>query len=1022
MNVLDRSFVESLPVGVFATDPEGACIYVNKKWQEITGLSMAQARGQGWAQALYPQDRDPVFREWQAAIAEDRDFSLEYRFQRHSGGVVWVYGQSSARRDELGNVIAYVGTITDITQQKNAEQKVRESNALLERIFANKHALIAYMDRDCNFLRVNAAYAEIDSRSPEFYVGKNHFDLFPNEENAAIFQYVIANGEPHFAYAKAFEYEHNPERGATFWDWGLWPVQDGGGVVTGLVLVLVDVSRRVIAESALQRERNLIEAMLQTANALIIVQDAQGRITRFNKACEEITFFTATEVMGKLPWELLLPVDQVVRARSSFERMISSREPYQFTGHWVAKDRTRRLIRWSCSVLLDDDESVSHVVSIGIDITENQMTQEHLLHNKARFEAVFNAIPDAAVFTDVERKIVAVNPAAKAAFGYSGAEMRGRATAFLYANQEDYQEKGKLNFSPEAKLQGKHYEVKYRRNNGDEFWGDTLGTAVFDDHRNLLGCVGIIRDVTEQRRAKFQLQESEQRFRQLTENLEEAFWMVAVASGEFIYVSPGFEKIWGRSCSILYVDRNQWFEAVHLADRERVVRAFAEQAERGEFNEEYRIVRPDGEIRWVWDRGFAITDENGKVYRIAGIAEDVTESRNTKEALTRFKTTLDLTHDCVFMFDPEDLRFFYVNQGAMEQVGYSYEEMMQLTPVDLKPEYDEQSFRRFIQPMIDGRCAMRYFETLHRTRDGVDLPVEIMLQYVSSPDQPPRFVAIVRDISERKKVERELARHRERLELLVGERTRELELAQEQLVRQERLATLGQLTATVSHELRNPLGAIKSSLYLVKKKINGHQDDRVEDALQRLDRNVSRCDHIIDELLDFTRITVLDVEFLPINDWLQEVIREAAIPEAMTVEVNLDKELGEISFDPSRLRRAVINIIDNACQALLVNGSVDHYRTDGRVMISTHMLPDRMEIEVRDNGPGIAPPVVARMFEPLFSTKGFGVGLGMPTVKQIMEQHQGGVEVVSHPGRGVCVTLWLLRTPLNPRVAATVGL
>jgi PAS domain S-box-containing protein len=129
------------------------------------------------------------------------------------------------------------------------------------------------------------------------------------------------------------------------------------------------------------------------------------------------------------------------------------------------------------------------------------------------------------------------------------------------------------------------------------------------------------------------LRASEQQFRQLAESIREVFWMSDPAKDEIIYISPGYEEIWGRSCASLYASARDWVEAIHPEDRERVLHAALTQQISGEYDEEYRIVRPDGSIRWIRDRGFPVRDESGKVYRIAGIAEDITGQRELEKRL-----------------------------------------------------------------------------------------------------------------------------------------------------------------------------------------------------------------------------------------------------------------------------------------------------------------------------------------------------------------------------------------------------
>jgi signal transduction histidine kinase len=234
------------------------------------------------------------------------------------------------------------------------------------------------------------------------------------------------------------------------------------------------------------------------------------------------------------------------------------------------------------------------------------------------------------------------------------------------------------------------------------------------------------------------------------------------------------------------------------------------------------------------------------------------------------------------------------------------------------------------------------------------------------------------------------------------ERTSELQTAQETLLKQERLATLGELTATVSHELRNPMGAIRSSLYLAKQKTEG-QGLGVERALDRAERNIVRCDNIIAELLDFARDTPPNLEEIAADDWLQQTIAEQALPEGVEMAFDLGAASATIAFDQERLRRAVINVVDNAIQAMAENPP----ERIKRLTVTTALQGDRFDIVVKDTGPGMDAETMNKIFEPLFSTKSFGVGLGVPTIKKILESHGGGIRYDSAVGQGTTVTLWL---------------
>ena len=264
------------------------------------------------------------------------------------------------------------------------------------------------------------------------------------------------------------------------------------------------------------------------------------------------------------------------------------------------------------------------------------------------------------------------------------------------------------------------------------------------------------------------------------------------------------------------------------------------------------------------------------------------------------------------------------------------------------------------------------------------------------------ILGITHDRTERKRAEDEIARHRDRLEELVGERTLELEEAHEKLVRQERLATLGQLTATVSHELRNPLGTVRTSVFTIRERVDA-ADQKTREILDRAERNIVRCDTIIEELLDYTRTRQVVPVATPIDEWIGQILDEQRIPPGVSVIRRLHAGVDH-PIDREKLRRCLVNLVTNACQAM-----EDCAAGGGELTVESRRTDDRIEIVIHDTGPGIPPEQLDRVFEPLFSTKGFGVGLGLSIVRQIAEAHGGGVGIHSTPGCGATATLWLPR-------------
>jgi PAS domain S-box-containing protein len=357
-----------------------------------------------------------------------------------------------------------------------------------------------------------------------------------------------------------------------------------------------------------------------------------------------------------------------------------------------------------------------------------------------------------------------------------------------------------------------------------------------------------------------------------------------------------------------------------------------------------------------------------------------------------------------------DFRYTYVSPSYEHYSGMPAESIIGHTRPELYaqilPELEAQEVERWreFNRLLEARQAFRSFEHRWVRPDG-------QIRYFLTSAKPVfdaqgRFVGyrgVGSDITDVRRRDEEL---REELQRRVEEQTAELRAAQAELLRQERLAMLGQLIATVSHELRNPLGVIRTSAFVVREGLN-RVPPRVERSLERIERNVVRCDRIIDEMLDFTRISELVPETTAIDDWLAGVLKEQSLPRGITLLHEFGLPGTHIGVERDRLRRAVINVFDNACQAMIADGNERTENGEHHLTVRTGAAAGRIELVFEDTGPGIPPEVLPKVFEPLFSTKSFGVGLGLSVVHRIMEQHGGGIEIENIAGGGVRVCLWL---------------
>ena len=377
------------------------------------------------------------------------------------------------------------------------------------------------------------------------------------------------------------------------------------------------------------------------------------------------------------------------------------------------------------------------------------------------------------------------------------------------------------------------------------------------------------------------------------------------------------------------------------------------------------------------------------------IRGNIRERNRELETMSRAHESMAKAEEQVARLNQELEQRVEERTGELERAN---QEILKANEEALRASEDVQRLNTQLEQRVDERTAQlnKAYESMAKLNDQLEQRVEERTGQLAHANES-------------------IMKLNQELEQRVEERTAELQQAQGELLRRERLAALGQLTATVSHELRNPLGAIRTAVYLIR----GRTDDKglgVEAALERADRSITRCDNIITELLDFTRTTDLALENFRIGDWLDRVLYEQNAPEGVAIRNECTTREVEVAFDEDRFRRVIINVFNNACEAM----TEDFERTgrqDYTLTINSRVADNRLEMLFRDNGPGIAPDTLEKIWEPLFSTKSFGVGLGLPTVKQIMEQHGGGIDITSQLGQGTEVVLWLPLNRLDERAA-----
>jgi len=368
-------------------------------------------------------------------------------------------------------------------------------------------------------------------------------------------------------------------------------------------------------------------------------------------------------------------------------------------------------------------------------------------------------------------------------------------------------------------------------------------------------------------------------------------------------------------------------------------------------------------------------------------------------------------------------RIIDFNRAATEQTGYEKRESIGKTPAELFiVEKEHPRFFEAVKKLFSGK-PIEASDYLVKHKNGTEFPLSVSLSILRNTEgKPNAIVAICRDITERKRMEQEIQDKNEQLEAQNEElrateeelrasneelqaANEELRETQEQLIRSEKLAAIGQLAGGVGHELRNPLGAIRNAVYYVKGKVAkselGQKEPRVMEFLEIADDEINASNKIISDLLGFSRVGKPSVSPTQIEKVIEEALSRTPIPENIELTKKLDTELPEVEADPDQIQQVLINMITNAVQAM---------PEGGKLTIGVREKGEFLELEIADTDGGIPAEAMGKIFDPLFTTRAKGIGLGLAVCKSIIDRHGGHIEVKSQVGQG---TTFNIKLPLK---------
>ena len=650
-------------------------LWWNEGYEALFGYSPRNTQPSitSWMDHIHPDDSARVLDGIHAAVRRaDNAWSDEYRYVRSNGSVANVFDRGYIIRDENRVPIRMIGAMQDVTARKRAE--VDAERLALRLTLATDAASIGIWDWD---IPTDAWYASPTyftmlgydpgqhGNDRDFWINRLHpsdREMVRDKINSAV------SGR-----ADEYGYEARILHADGSYRWievtGRVLSHDESGKATRLLGVRIDVTER--KRAAEEREH-----MLARITDAFVSLDSAWRYTFVNARAAELLGRSAADLIGTHVWTEF-PAGASHSFRETAERAMARQEASSMEGYYPPLDRWLETRFYpspdGLSVYFDDitsrKQSERHIqrlnrvyavlsainqvivrikdrevmlasaCEIAVDIGQFRMAWIGLNQPEGRFEIAAHAGASSATVERLHQLLGGDTRPVECAFTESALATGKHAVCNHIASQPDSvtwrAEAVALDYQSMVSLPlwaGGVVVGTFNLYSGESNYFDAEEMTLLDE---LAEDVGFALQVhardAERARIEHALQESEDRFRQLAENIQEAFWITEIATGRMLYVSPAYETIWGRPAEALYTSPGTWKDALHPDDLERIVNAVETRQARGDYDETYRVVRPDGTVRWVRDRAFPVRDAGGSVVRVVGTAEDITDARQLEE-------------------------------------------------------------------------------------------------------------------------------------------------------------------------------------------------------------------------------------------------------------------------------------------------------------------------------------------------------------------------------------------------------
>ncbi len=945
-------------------------------------------------QRIHPDDRSRVEQNLKTTVRDKVDTHDEYRIVLPDGTVKHIFTIRHPILDDAGNVVRLVGTSADITERKRAEEALQRTTTYLG---------------DAHRLTHTGAWA-VDTSMEPLYWSEEVFRVFgfdPQQGLPTALQ-MLQRVHPDdreeairtFGRAMKGKVDDEIEFRTVLPDASVKhlhvlgrPVLDDHGEVVEVVGTVVDITERKRAEEALRENEVRFRTFVDhAADALFILDFEQGTIVDVNQSACDTLGYTRQELIGSVPH--FFHLDSYRAEVGSVAERAAQGETLFDTHLHRRKDGTTFPVEVSTSSFWHGGRRF--LLKLARDISDRVRAEEAIRQSEKQLREAIDTIPANVWSAQPDGTVEFIN---RRILEFSGLPFEqaignGWRDAIHPDDRAPY-----LNVQDAAVAAGKDFEVEARllRADGEYRWMLFRSVPLRDETGTVVKRYGVSTDIDDRKRAEQALKRSEAYLSEGQRLSHTGSWAWDPASRQSLYWSEEMLRIFGFDPNNSAPSAEVFWKRIHPDDFERTYELLVKAADGNmDYEHEHRIVLPDGTVKHIHAIGHPVLGNNGVVVEYVGTAVDVTDRKRSEQALRRIEGYLAeaqrLTHTGAWATDATPTPLYW-SEELFRLYGFDpkqgipkHEQAVQCVHPEDRQRY-ERAFRKILDQKVDSDVEFRTVlpDGTIRWLYGLGHPV------LNASGDVVEIVGTTVDITERKRAEEE----RTRLRHLEAD-----------LAHINRVSMLGELTASIAHEVNQPLAGIvgNASAGLRWLAADVPNLDEAREGLRRIVRDGKRAAEVISRTRALTKKTVAQTEKVDVNDTISQVlalVTDEAKRRSVAIETRFAEDLSPVLGDRVQLQQVTLNLVMNAIEAMAS-------ASERQLVITTQNgEADRIQVMVEDSGVGLDPKALSKIFDPFYTTKPDGMGMGLSISTSIIQAHGGRLWATTKtsPGTVFCFTL-----------------